>query len=99
MKLDEKLTKHISSFISSVFENEFVKFNCKNNGIESCVVVTSDTKKLQFTVEGTTDTYNYIVTSKDDVLLESNKTVVENTTVFKNTLNEYGTSKGWNKTI
>lgn len=99
MKLDEKFTKHISSFISNVFENEIVKFHCRTNGIESYVVVNSDTKKLQFTVECENKNYSYIIKNVDDVLLETRKAEVKNTSAFKNTLNEHGELKGWNKTI
>lgn len=97
MKMDEKITKHISSFISNVFENEVVKFHCRSNGIESYVVVNSNTKKLQFTVECSTNNYDYVIVGNGDVLLESQKAEVKNTSAFKNTLNEYGTRKGWDK--
>ena len=97
MLVEEKYAKHISSFVSNVFENEIVKFNCKTNGIESYVVVISETKKMQFTYEDGTTNYNYIISSLDDVLLESKNAEVSNTSAFKNTLNEYGSQKGWIK--
>ena len=97
LNIDEKYATQISNLISTVFENEIVNFNCKNNGIESYVIVASDTKKLQFTME--CDKYKYFIIDVDNNVLESISCVVKNHTTFKKNINENIKTRNWNKTV
>lgn len=98
MLIGEKKSSYISKFISDVFENETVTFNCKSNGIESYVVIISETKKMQFTFEDSNSKFSYIITDTNDVLLESMKDdSCSKANILKERLKEYGNKKRWVK--
>lgn len=97
MVVEENISIDISKFVSEVFNGEIVTFNCKSNGVESSIVVVSETKKLQFTNESNTHNFSYIITDKSDLLLESNSDKTEKRVHFTKKLNKYGSEKGWKK--
>lgn len=95
--LDNTTSLHISNFISEVFNKEVVNFSCKNNGLESTILVVSENKKLQFRNKIGSQNYSYIITDQSDILLESNKLVCEKQTQFIKKIKKYGQTKGWKK--
>lgn len=98
MKTCEQESAIISKFISKVFVNEAVNFSCKNNGIESCIVIQSKNKKMQLTFESSVGIISYIITDTNDLLLETVKEKTFNKKyILKKKLIEYGEKEGWVK--
>lgn len=97
MVVSETISDSISKFITEVFNDEIVTFNCKSNGVESSIIVVSESKKLQFTNESNSHNFSYIITDKSDLLLESNSESLTKKVNFGKALKKYGNEKGWQK--
>lgn len=97
MVVSDAISSNISNFISEVFNDEIVTFNCKSNGVESSIIVVSESKKLQFTNESNSHNFSYIITDKANLLLESNNERLDKKIKFGKVLKKYGNEKGWKK--
>lgn len=50
LRIGEAMSASLSKKISSIFDNEYVTFSCKNNGFETVIQVLSENKKLQLSL-------------------------------------------------